>query len=126
MKHLVLVNAESVLGLVHETLLRAAMNGLVLTAAELVADGLSIGLAGVWLRATSDLVGRSGDAFLGLVEGRFGGVGSLGNPTLVLFQRFLKKREHTIFSPALVWKSFLNASDMLKVIWVDFGNWLCR
>jgi hypothetical protein len=86
MKHLVLVNAESVLGLVHETLLRAAMNGLVLTAAELVADGLSIGLAGVWLRATSDLVGRSGDAFLGLVEGRFRGVGSLGNPTLVLLE----------------------------------------
>jgi hypothetical protein len=84
MKYLVLVNAESVLGLVHKTLLRAAMDGLVLTAAELVADGLGIGLAGVWLRPSSDLVGRSGDTFLGLVEGRFGGVGSLGNTKLGL------------------------------------------
>lgn len=65
------------LGLVHEALLGAAVDGLVLAAAELVADGLSVGLAGIGLRATSDLVGAAGDALLGLVEGGLGGVWSL-------------------------------------------------
>lgn len=62
-----LVHAESVLGLVHETLLGAAVDSLVLAASDLVAGGLSVGLAGVGLGAAGNLVGATGDALLGLV-----------------------------------------------------------
>lgn len=72
-----LVHAESMLSLVQEAAMGAAMNSLVLAAAEFVAGRLSVGLAGVGLRATSDLVGAAGNAFFSLVEGGLGGVGSL-------------------------------------------------
>jgi hypothetical protein len=68
-QHLVLVHAESVLGLVHETLLGTAVDGLVLAATDLVAGGLGVGLARVGLGATDNLVGAAGDALLGLVCG---------------------------------------------------------
>lgn len=64
-----LVHAESVLGLVHETLLGAAVDGLVLAAADLVAGRLGVGLARVGLGATDNLVGAAGDALFGLVCG---------------------------------------------------------
>ena len=68
-QHLVLVHAENVLGLVHEALLGAAVHGLVLAAADLVAGGLGVGLARVGLGAAGNLVGATGDALLGLVCG---------------------------------------------------------
>lgn len=71
------VETESVLGLVRETLLASAVNSLVLAAAELVADGLGVSLAGVGLSATSDLVGATGDALLRTVEAGLGGIWSL-------------------------------------------------
>jgi hypothetical protein len=72
----VAVHTESMLGLVHETLLGASVDRLVLAAAELVGHLLSSRFARVGLRAASDLVGSAGDAFLGLLEGGLGGVGS--------------------------------------------------
>lgn len=73
-----LVESESVLGLVEEALLAAAVDCLVLAAAELVVGLLSVRLARVGLSATGDLVGAAGERLLGLVEGGLGGVGSLG------------------------------------------------
>jgi hypothetical protein len=85
------------LGLVHEALLGAAVDGLVfacmlhqymrymwlvlwvlLTTADLVVERLGVGLAGVGLSASGDLVGAAGEGLLGLVEGGLGRVGGLG------------------------------------------------
>jgi hypothetical protein len=71
------VHTDGVLGLVHEALLGASMNRLVLATTELVGDLLCGRLAVVGLGAASDLVGTAGDAFFGLLEGGLGGVGSL-------------------------------------------------
>lgn len=73
-----LVEAKSVLGLVHEALLAAAVDRLVLAAAKLVRGLLGVRLARVWLGAAGDLVSAAGEGLLGLVEGGLGGVGSLG------------------------------------------------
>ena len=72
-----LVEAKSVLGLVHEALLAAAVDRLVLAAAKLVGGLLGVRLARVGLGAAGDLVGAAGERLLGLVEGGLGGVGSL-------------------------------------------------
>lgn len=71
------------LRLVQEATMRATMNRLVLAAAKFVARRLRVGLAGVRLRAAGNLVGAAGDTFFGLVEGGFGGVGSLLEDLLV-------------------------------------------
>ena len=65
-KHLVLVHAKGVLGLVHEALLGSTVDGFVFAAAELVASGLGVGLAAVGLCAADHLIGATGDALLGL------------------------------------------------------------
>lgn len=75
----VAVHAESMLRLVHEALLGASVDRLVLATAELVRHLLRSRFARVGLRAASDLVGTAGDAFLGLLEGGLGGVGSLSS-----------------------------------------------
>jgi hypothetical protein len=77
------VHAESMLGLVHEALLGATMNSLVLAAAEFVVHLLGGRLAGVGLGTTSDLVGATGDGLLGFIEGGLGRVWGLGGNVLV-------------------------------------------
>jgi hypothetical protein len=83
----VLVKAESVLGLVHEALLGATVDSLVLGAAELVMDLLGVGLARVGLGTASDLVGSAGEGLLGLVEGGLGGVGGLDGVVSMKWRR---------------------------------------
>jgi hypothetical protein len=77
LQHLVLVEAKSVLGLVQEALLAAAVDCLVLAPAKLVGGLLGVRLARVGLGAAGDLVSAAGDGLLGLVEGGLGGVGGL-------------------------------------------------
>jgi hypothetical protein len=66
------------------------------------------------LGLASNLVAGAGDLLLGLVDCRLGRVGSLASvsqgPRKVCGSEVL-----TSFSPALVWKSFRIASDMLVV-----------
>jgi hypothetical protein len=47
------------------------------TTTDFVVERLGVGLAGVGLSASGDLVGAAGDRLLGLVEGGLGGVGGL-------------------------------------------------
>jgi hypothetical protein len=94
------------LGLVHEALLGAAVDGLVLacmlhqymrymwlvlwvllTTADLVVERLGVGLAGVGLSASGDLVGAAGEGLLGLVEGGLGGVGGLDGVVSMKWRR---------------------------------------
>jgi hypothetical protein len=110
------------LRLVHESLLGSSMHSLVLATADLIVQRLCGALARVRLCAARDLVGATSDRLLGLVEGGFGGVGSLG---LVSGKDGWArgKEGRTSFSPALVWKSLRNASDMVAVCGV---GWLGR
>jgi hypothetical protein len=72
----VAVHTKGMLGLVHEALLGAPVDCLVLATAELVGHLLRSRFARVRLRAAGNLVGSAGDAFLGLLERGLGGVGS--------------------------------------------------
>jgi hypothetical protein len=91
------------------------MHSLVLAAAKFVVSLLCVGLAGVGLGAASDLVGAAGQGFFGLVESGFRGVGSLKRLLVQVQGRGARERGRTSFSPALVWKSLRNASDMFVV-----------
>jgi hypothetical protein len=74
-KHLVLVShTKSVLGLVEDRLAGAAVNVLVLGAAELVGEGLLTGLLRVWDDAAGDLVGGISEGLTDLLAGGLGGV----------------------------------------------------
>jgi hypothetical protein len=107
------IHPKSMLRLVHEPLLRPSMHSLVLATADLIVQRLRVALARVGLRAACDLVGAASDGLLGLVEGGLGRVGSLS--VGLVGEVDGGEAERTSFSPALVWKSLRNASDMIVV-----------
>lgn len=69
---MLVAEAESVLRLVHDALAAAAVDVLILGAAELVADLLAGGLLVVGLEATSNLITGAGNSLLQLLLGRLG------------------------------------------------------
>jgi hypothetical protein len=71
------VHAETVLELIPDRFGSTAVDSLVLGATKMITDGLRGGLGVVWLSATRNLIGTTGEALLGLGEGGLGGVWSL-------------------------------------------------
>lgn len=69
---MLVAEAESVLRLVHDALAAAAVDVLVLGAAELVAGILGGGLLAIGLDATSNLITGAGKSLLQLLLGRLG------------------------------------------------------
>jgi hypothetical protein len=80
-------HAQGILGLVHDALAGAAMNFVVLAAADLVAERLSSGLVGVGHDATADLVAGVGEGLLHFFGGGFAAVG--GQALLSLCEEML-------------------------------------
>jgi len=89
---LFLVHAESVLGLVEDAVSGAAMDLVVLLAADLVTKRLGGSLRVVGLELTCDLVGGVGQVLRQLVGGALGAVGSDGILGLCKFVSFTSMR----------------------------------